>query len=202
MGNPMYMSTKTLSVAIIFLTVSLPYLLPLLITQPHSIFTLMALIKTMIPEYLQAMTLRTGEKGFTLMELLVVIGIIIVIAAAVLTVIPGMRQKTQEKATKAFMERLEVAIEQYYDDKRSYPTTGITNLNTALQSSDPTVKQYIEFDDSEVNGNDIVDYWGNPFVYTTPGTQNTGTYDLYSLGVDGATASSGGDADDINNWSR
>ena len=202
MGNPMYMSTKTLSVAIIFLTVSIPYLLPLLITQPHSIFTLMALIKTMIPEYLQAMTLRTGEKGFTLMELLVVIGIIIVIAAAVLTVIPGMRQKTQEKATKAFMERLEVAIEQYYDDKRSYPTTGITNLNTALQSSDPTVKQYIEFDDSEVNGNDIVDYWGNPFVYTTPGTQNTGTYDLYSLGVDGATASSGGDADDINNWSR
>ena len=140
--------------------------------------------------------------GFTLIELLVVIAIIIVIAAAVLTVIPGMRQKTQEKATKAFMERLEVAIEQYYDDKRSYPTTGITNLNTALQSSDPTVKQYIEFDDSEVNGNDIVDYWGNPFVYTTPGTQNTGTYDLYSLGVDGATASSGGDADDINNWSR
>jgi general secretion pathway protein G len=148
------------------------------------------------------MTLQTGEKGFTLMELLVVIGIIIVIAAAVLTVIPGMRQKTQEKATKAFMERLEVAIEQYYNDKRSYPTTGITNLKTALQSSDPTEKQYIEFDDSEVNGSDIVDYWGNPFVYATPGTQNTGTYDLYSTGVDGATASSGDDADDINNWSR
>ena len=136
------------------------------------------------------------------MELLVVIGIIIVIAAAILTVTPGMRQKTQEKATKAFMEHLEVAIEQYYDDKRSYPTTGITNLKTALQSSDPTEKQYIEFDDSEVNGSDIVDYWGNPFVYATPGTQNTGTYDLYSTGVDGATASSGDDADDINNWSR
>ena len=69
----------------------------------------MALIKQMIPEYQQAMTSQTGENGFTLMELLVVIGIIIVIAAAVLTVIPGLRQKTQEKATKAFMERLEVA---------------------------------------------------------------------------------------------
>ena len=136
------------------------------------------------------------------MELLVVMGIIIIIAAAVLTVIPGMRQKTQEKATKAFMERLEIAIEQYYDDKRSYPSTGITNLVTALQSSDPTKKQYIEFDDSEINGSDIVDYWGNPFVYTTPGTRNTGTYDLYSLGVDGTSASSGDDADDINNWSR
>ena len=148
------------------------------------------------------MTLRTGEKGFTLMELLIVIGIIIVIAAAVLTVIPGMRQKTQEKATKAFMERLEVALEQYYDDNRSYPSGDITSVKTALEPSGPTSRQYIEFDDSEVNGSDIVDYWGNPFVYATPGTQNTGTYDLYSTGVDGATASSGGDADDINNWSR
>jgi general secretion pathway protein G len=148
------------------------------------------------------MTLRTGEKGFTLMELLIVIGIIIVIAAAVLTVIPGMRQKTQEKATKAFMERLEVALEQYYDDNRSYPSGDITSVKTALEPSGPTSRQYIEFDDSEVNGSDIVDFWGNPFVYATPGTQNTGTYDLYSTGVDGATASSGGDADDINNWSR
>ncbi len=148
------------------------------------------------------MTSQTGEKGFTLMELLVVIGIIIIIAAAILTVIPGMRQKTQEKATKAFMERLEIAIEQYYDDNRSYPSTGITNLITDLQSSDPRERQYIEFDDSEINGSDIVDYWGNPFVYTTPGTQNIGSYDLYSNGVDGASVSSGDDADDINNWSR
>ena len=151
------------------------------------------------------MTLRTGEKGFTLMELLIVIGIIIVIAAAVLTVIPGMRQKTQEKATKAFMERLEVALEQYYDDNRSYPSGDITDVKTALQSSDSTEKQYIEFDDSEVNGSDIVDYWGNPFVYDATPSNNTGTYDLYSTGVDGATSASpndGNDADDINNWSR
>jgi general secretion pathway protein G len=155
------------------------------------------------------MTSQTGEKGFTLMELLVVIGIIIIIAAAILTVIPGMRQKTQEKATKAFMECLEIAIEQYYDDNRSYPSTGITNLITDLQSSDPRKRQYIEFDDSEINGNDIVDYWGNPFVYVsstdaTP-SHNLTTYDLYSTGVDGATSSSpndGNDADDINNWSR
>jgi type II secretion system protein G len=148
------------------------------------------------------MTLQTGEKGFTLMELLVVIGIIIIIAAAIITVIPGMRQKTQEKATKAFMERLEIAIEQYYDDNRSYPSGDITNVKTALQSSDPREKQYIEFDDSEVNGSDIVDYWGNPFVYDPTPSNNTGTYDLYSYGVDGASASSGDDADDINNWSR
>ncbi|KHE91861.1 MAG: secretory pathway protein [Candidatus Scalindua brodae] len=137
------------------------------------------------------------------MELLVVIGIIIIIAAAIVTVIPGMRQKTQENATKAFMERLEIAIEQYHDDNRAYPLTTIKELKKALQPPpEDRSKQYIEFGDSEVNGDDIVDYWGNPFVYTTPGTQNTGTYDLYSLGVDGTSASNGNDADDINNWSR
>ncbi|MHC4321429.1 MAG: type II secretion system protein GspG [Planctomycetota bacterium] len=152
------------------------------------------------------MTLQTGEKGFTLMELLVVIGIIIIIAAAILTVIPGMRQKTQKKATKAFMERLDIAIEQYYDDNRTYPSTGITNLKTTLQPSDSTSKQYIEFNDDEVDVDNIVDLWGNSFVYVsstdaTP-NNNTTTYDLYSTGPDGITSSSGDDADDINNWSR
>jgi len=148
------------------------------------------------------MILQTGKRGFTLIELLVVTGIIIVIAATVLTILPGLREKTQRKATKAFIDRMEIAIEQYYDDNRTYPPGDITNVKTALGPSASAAKQYIEFDDSEVNGDDIVDYWGNPFVYTTPGTQNSGSYDLYSTGPDGVTSSSGSDADDINNWSR
>ncbi len=156
----------------------------------------------MTPEPPKVMTLQTGKKGFTLMELLVVTSIIIVIAATVLTVLPGLHEKTQRKATKAFINRLEIALEQYYNDNRSYPPGDITNVKTALGPSDSAAKQYIEFDDGEVNGNNIVDYWGNPFVYATPGTQNTGSYDLYSTGPDGITSSSGSDADDINNWSR
>jgi len=160
------------------------------------------------------MTLQTGKRGFTLMELLVVIGIIIVIAASVLTVIPGIREKTQKKATKALMDRLEIAIEQYYDDNRSYPPTGaeptaIEDLKKALQPSDPASKQYIEFADEELDNNIIIDEWGNPFVFVsstdaTP-NNNTTTYDLYSTGPDGITSLSpddGDDADDINNWSR
>ena len=146
------------------------------------------------------MILQTGKRGFTLMELLVVIVIIIVIAASVLTVIPGMRVKAQKKATKAFMERLEIAIEQYYDDNRSYPPTGaeptkIEDLKKALQPSDSTSKQYIEFDEDELDSDDIVDAWGNPFVYVSSTDAspnfNTTTYDLYSTGPDGITSSSG-----------
>ncbi len=151
------------------------------------------------------MTLRTGEKGFTLLELLAVMGIIIIIAASIFTIIPGIREKTQKKATKAFMERLEITIEQYYDDNRIYPSTGIAALKATLHPSNATSKRYIEFDSDEVDGDNIVDEWGNPFVYSQPGTSthNTATtYDLYSTGSDGVTSSSGGDADDINNWSR
>ncbi|GAX60868.1 type II secretion system protein G [Candidatus Scalindua japonica] len=148
----------------------------------------------------------TGKRGFTLMELLVVIGIIIIIAASVLTVIPGMRQKAQEKATKAFMDRLEIAIEQYYDDNRIYPSTGNVNLKSTLQPSDSTSKQYIEFDGNEVNNGDIIDQWGNPFVYVSSTDAspdyNTTTYDLYSTGMDGTSTTFGDDTDDINNWGR
>ena len=136
------------------------------------------------------------------MELLVVTGIIIVIAATILTVLPGLREKTLRKATKAFINRIEIAMEQYYNDNRSYPTGDITDVKTALAPSDSTAKQYIEFNYSEVTDVNIVDYWENPFVYATPGAQNTGSYDLYSTGPDGTTSSAGNDADDINNWNR
>ena len=135
------------------------------------------------------------------MELLVVMVIIIIIAASVLTVIPGMRVKAQEKATRVFMERLEIAIEQYYDDNRTYPLTTIKELKRALQPPpEDRSKQYIEFDDDELDSDNIIDKWGNSFVYTY--TPPTSTYYLYSDGPDGITNSSGNDADDINNWSR
>ena len=81
----------------------------------------MVQIKQIMPEHQQVMTLQTGKRGFTLVELMVVIGVIIVIAASILTILPGMHENAQEKATQTFMERLEIAIERYYDDNRSYP---------------------------------------------------------------------------------
>lgn len=153
------------------------------------------------------MTSQIGKRGFTLIELLVVVSIITIIVTSLLTVIPGFYIKTQKKATKAFIERLEAAIDQYNNDHRAYPPgtgpTGIENLKKALHPTDSTSKEYIEFDDKEIENNCIIDEWGNPFVYehTSP-SYNTFTYDLYSTGPDGITESSGNDADDINNWSR
>lgn len=155
------------------------------------------------------MTSQTGKRGFTLIELLAVIGIIIIIAGFVLTVIPGLQEKSQTKGTEALIGQLEIAIDQYYNDNRYYPATGIEptgieDLKKALSPSDPTAKRYIEFNKGELNGNNILDEWGNYLVYRNPGTQTytTGSYDLYSTGSDGVTNTFGNDADDINNWSQ
>ncbi len=146
-------------------------------------------------------TSQIGKRGFTLIELLVVVVIIIIIAASVLTVVPGLSERTNIKATRAFMDRLEIAIEDYYNDNSTCPSTGIANLKTTLEPSGTATKRYIEFNAYELDSGNILDSFGNPFVYTYPGTQ-TSSYDLYSTGIDGVTASSGGDTDDINNWSR
>ncbi|GJQ60108.1 MAG: prepilin-type N-terminal cleavage/methylation domain-containing protein [Candidatus Scalindua sp. AMX11] len=148
------------------------------------------------------MTLQTGNRGFTLTELLVVISIILVITASILTVVPRLNKDTQVKASKTMIDRLEMAIEDYYGDNRSYPSGDIENLKTLLQPSDTTLKQYIEFNDRELSGDTIIDGWGNSLVYISPGNQNTVSYDLYSPGSDGTSTTSGSDIDDINNWSR
>jgi len=160
-------------------------------------------------EPIQAMILQIGKRGFTLIELLVVVAIIIIIAASVLTVVPGLSERSKIKATRASLDRLEIAIEEYYIDNRDYPLSGIGTLTASLEPSGTTTKRYIEFKDYELVENpstgldEIIDSFGNAFVYTYPGTENpaTDTYDLYSAGPDGVS-SVGTDTDDINNWSR
>lgn len=157
----------------------------------------------MMLEPVQAMILQIGKRGFTLTELLVVVVIIIIIAASVLAVVPGLSERANIKATRALMDRLELAIEEYYIDNRTYPLSGIGTLTATLQPSGTTTRRYIEFKDYELVNDEIIDSFGNPFVYIYPGTQNqaTDTYDLYSTGPDGVS-SFGTDTDDINNWSR
>jgi type II secretion system protein G len=162
-------------------------------------------------EILQVTTSQIGKRGFTLIELLVVVVIIITIAASVLTVVPGLSERANIKATRASMDRLEIAIEEYYIDYRDYPLSGIGTLTAALQPSGTTTKRYIEFKDYELVENpstgldEIIDSFGNPFVYVSSTDEtpnyNTTTYDLYSTGPDGVS-SVGTGTDDINNWSR
>ena len=71
---------------------------------------------------------RRGERGFTLMELLVAMGIIAVLAGLLIPVIGAARRNAATKATKALIERIKLACSAYSGDFGDYPPTSLAAL--------------------------------------------------------------------------
>lgn len=132
-----------------------------------------------------------GVKGFTLVELLVVMAIIAMLAALVGPKLFPKLGKGKQAAAKAQIELLGQALDQYRLDVGRYPTTQETL--TSLVSS-PGIDGW---DGPYLKKALPADPWGRPYVYTCPGSY--GEYDLVSHGRDGQTGGEGEDKD-INSW--
>lgn len=76
--------------------------------------------------------MRNKNKGFTLIELLVVIAIIGLLASVVLLALNSARAKSRDAKRLADMRQLASAMELYFNDKNSYPTTASNNAAGAL----------------------------------------------------------------------
>ena len=134
-------------------------------------------------------------RGFTLIEIMVVVVIIGLLAAVI---VPAVVQKVDEaKVAKAKedIQSLETALTMYYMDNSKYPTNdqGLAALTT--QPTDPTIRNwraggYIERISK--------DPWRNDYQYVFPGTHGK-EYDLFTLGADGQPGGDGVNAD-IGNW--
>lgn len=122
------------------------------------------------------------KKGFTLVELLIVIVIIGLLASLVAPEMLGKVGSTQRKTASAQMQMFQTALDTYRLDNGSYPS----NLNELVQSSKST------WDGPYLPKSVPNDPWGNPYVYTRPGTGGQ-PFELKSLGSDGQL---GGDEDD------
>ena len=124
-------------------------------------------------------------KGFTLLELLVVIVIIGLLAGYVAPRYFGQVGKSEVQVARAQIDSLEKALDQYRLDTRHYPQA-LEALNAKPESeanwSGPYLKKSVPNDP-----------WGRPYVYRVPGAK--GEYDLYSLGRDGKPGGTGEDAD-------
>ncbi len=130
--------------------------------------------------------------GFTLLELLVVMVIIGLLAGYVGPKYFSQIGKSEVKATRAQIDGLGKAIDQFRLDVGRYPTTeeGLASLITRPAN-------LAKWDGPYLSKNVPLDPWGNPYVYKSPGDH--GDYDLISYGKDGQPGGEG-EAADITNW--
>jgi len=136
--------------------------------------------------------LPQARRGFTLLELLVVMVIIGLLAGYVGPRYFAQIGKSEIKAARAQIDSLDKALEQFRLDTGHFPTTeqGLPALITRPANESRWDGPYLKKDVP-------LDPWGNPYVYKMPGEH--GYFDLLSFGKDGQ---SGGTAEsaDITNW--
>jgi general secretion pathway protein G len=138
-----------------------------------------------------------NQRGFTLIELMVVIVILGILAGLIIPRIMGRPEEARRMKARIQIESIETALKLYKLDNGSYPSTE-QGLQALVEA--PTVGQlprawrdggYLE------KGRVPKDPWDNDFIYLSPGVNSD--FDLISYGADGEPG--GEDMNkDVNNW--
>lgn len=135
---------------------------------------------------------QTRQRGFTLLEIMVVIVILGILASIVVPNLMGNKEKADRQKAVTDIVALENALDMYKLDNSRYPTTeqGLEAL-VSKPSGDPEPKNYRD-------GGYIKrlpkDPWGGDYQMLSPGEH--GKIDVFSMGLDGEAGSD----DDVGNW--
>jgi general secretion pathway protein G len=135
---------------------------------------------------------QPNQRGFTLLELLVVMVIIGLLAGYVGPRYFSQIGKSEVKAARAQLDALGKALDQFRLDTGHYPSTE-QGLATLVERPANEAKWAGPYLTKAVP----LDPWGNPYVFIAPGEH--GEYDLLSYGKDGKPGGEG-EAAEITNW--
>ncbi len=152
-----------------------------------------ALSGNQVGNYEVAMSIgQRAQKGFTLIEIMVVVVIIAVLATLIIPNVIGRAEDARIAKATADVRALESALAMYRLDNGHYPSTdqGLQAL-VKKPSGDPAADSWRQGGYIHVLPKDP---WGHPYQYLSPGQH--GEYDIWSKGPDGIS----GNKDDITSW--
>jgi general secretion pathway protein G len=134
-----------------------------------------------------------SQRGFTLIELMVVMIILALLASLVVPKMFGRVGEAKQKAAAAQIELFGTALDSFRLDVGRYPTTseGLEALITRPSGVEEWNGPYLKKQEIPL------DPWKRPYHYESPGSH--GEYDLYTYGRDGTSGGEGED-EDIVSW--
>jgi general secretion pathway protein G len=130
-------------------------------------------------------------RGFTLIEIMVVVVILAILGSLVAPQILSRIDEARVVKAKQDLRLYESALDLYKMDNYKYPTTDQGLESLVVKPNDPNIKNWRP--DGYVKQL-VKDPWGNDYVYVSPGT-NGAPYDLFTLGADHQPGGTGVDAD-------
>lgn len=136
---------------------------------------------------------RTDQRGFTLLELLVVLVILGLVVGFAAPQVFNYLSRARTDAARVQLESLAGVLDFYRLDVGSYPSEaeGLAALLAAPPDASGWSGPYLQ------RREQLLDPWSRPFHYRMPGAH--GAYDLFSLGADGREGGSGENRD-VTNW--
>ena len=141
--------------------------------------------------------LKPNQRGFTLIELMVVITILALLGGIVMPRVIGRLRQAKPQKAAIDLKQIGLALDMYAADNGMYPTTE-QGLDALIRkpTSQPEPMNWLE---AYVEPTKFLDPWGAQYIYESPSQHEGYDYDLYSNGLDGQEGGEGENAD-ITNW--
>jgi general secretion pathway protein G len=126
------------------------------------------------------MKMQSKQQGFTLLEIMIVVGIIVILLGLAISKIGNPTGFAKQTAVRADVQAIGTQLQLYDSMNGFYPTTEQGLQALVIQpSTDPKPARWYQLFKQAPK-----DPWGSDYVYRCPGQKNPGSYDLYSAGPD------------------